>query len=88
MGRTRPTWRWLPHHHHLVADHHHGWLVLQRHVELASAFAATHFRHLANPFSQTAYRRSGMWIHTLALMLIGVFVLIYLGLGYFRLMAG
>src|SRR6185436_5834197 len=23
----------------------HGWLVLQRHVELASAFAMTHFRH-------------------------------------------
>ena len=38
--------------------------------------------------SQTAYHRSGTWIHTLALMLIGVFVLIYLGLGYFRLMAG
>lgn len=34
----------------------HGWLVLQRHVELASAFAMTHFRHWANPFSQTAYR--------------------------------
>ena len=66
----------------------HGWLVLQRHVELASAFAMTHFRHWANPFSQAAYRRSGMWIHTLALMLIGVFVLIYLGLGYFRLIAG
>ena len=48
----------------------------------------THFRHWANPFSQAAYRRSGMWIHTLALMLIGVFVLIYLGLGYFRLIAG
>jgi len=56
----------------------HGWLVLPRHVELASAFAMTHFRHWANPFSQTAYHRSGTWI----------FVLIYLGLGYFRLIAG
>jgi hypothetical protein len=66
----------------------HGWLLLQRHVELASSFTTTYFRHLPNPFNETGYHRSEIWIHLLALMLISVFVLVYLGLGYVRLTSG
>jgi hypothetical protein len=66
----------------------HGWSLLQRHAEMANSFAMTHFRHLPNPFNQTGYHRSEIWIHLLTLTLIGVFVLVYLGLGYVRLASG
>ena len=62
-----------------------GWSVMRRHAEVASDFVATHFRHLPNPFADPSYRRSSLWIHVLALTMIGTFILIYLGLGYIRL---
>jgi hypothetical protein len=65
----------------------YGWSVMRRHAELASDFIATHYRHLPNPFADPAYRRSSLRIHVLALTMIGIFVLIYLGLGYIRLSA-
>jgi hypothetical protein len=63
----------------------YGWLVMRRHAEVASDFVATHFKHLPNPFADDTYRRSSVRIHVLALTMIGIFMLIYLGLGYIRL---
>jgi hypothetical protein len=63
----------------------YGWLVMRWHAEVASDFVATHFKHLPNPFSDATYRRSSVRIHALALTMIGIFMLIYLGLGYIRL---
>jgi hypothetical protein len=63
----------------------YGWSVMRRHAEVASEFVATHYRHLPNPFADATYRRSGLRIHGLALAMIGIFMLIYLGLGYIRL---
>lgn len=63
----------------------YGWSVMRRHAEVASDFVATHYKHLPNPFAETVYRRSSLWIHVLALAMIGIFTLIYLGLGYIRL---
>jgi uncharacterized membrane protein len=63
----------------------HGWLALQRHVEMARDFTATCLPGLANPFVHMRHHRSEIWIHALVLLLIAVFVSIYLGLGYFRL---
>jgi hypothetical protein len=65
-----------------------GWTVMRRHAEMASAFAETHLKHLPNPFADIAYRRSGKWIHVLALVVVATFVAIYLGMGYVRLSAG
>jgi hypothetical protein len=65
-----------------------GWLVMRRHAEVASGFVATHYTHLPNPFADVIYRRSSLWIHVLALAMIGIFMLIYLGLGYIRLTSG
>jgi hypothetical protein len=63
----------------------YGWSVMRRHAEVASDFVATHFKHLPNPFADPTYHRSSSWIHILALTMIGIFMLIYLGLGYIRL---
>jgi hypothetical protein len=62
-----------------------GWSVMRRHAEVASEFVATHYRHLLNPFADPTYHRSSLRIHVLALTMIGIFMLIYLGLGYIRL---
>ena len=63
----------------------YGWLVMRRHAEFASDFVAAHFKHLPNPFADPTYRRSSRWIHVLAITMIVIFMLIYLGLGYVRL---
>jgi hypothetical protein len=63
----------------------HGWAVLHRHVEMTSAFVDQNYPNLHNPFSEAVSRRSGLWIHGLALTMVCVFLAIYLGLGYWRL---
>ncbi len=63
----------------------HGWAVLHRHMEMTSAFVDQNYPNLPNPFSEAVSRRSGLWIHGLALTMVCVFLLIYLGLGYLRL---
>jgi hypothetical protein len=65
----------------------HGWAALRRHMDMAGAFAGQNFPHLPNPFGEAAARHSGLWIHGLALTMVCVFILIYLGLGYMRLAA-
>jgi hypothetical protein len=64
-----------------------GWLVVRRHSETASAFTSEHFKHLPNPFADIIYYRSGIWIHILTLAVVATFILIYLGLGYVRLVS-
>jgi hypothetical protein len=43
------------------------------------------FAHLPNPFAETACNREHTAIHRLTLLVIGIFILMYLGLGYVRL---
>jgi hypothetical protein len=63
----------------------HGWAAMRRHAEIASDFTAKHFKHLPNPFADITYHRAGVRIHFLALVVIGTFILIYLGLAVARL---
>ncbi len=63
----------------------HGWSAMRRHTEIASAFTAEHFKHLPNPFADVTYQRAGARIHLLALVVIGTFLVIYLGLGLAKL---
>jgi len=63
----------------------HGWAVPRQHMDMAGDFAEANFPHWPNPFGEAAARRSGLWVHGLALTLVCVFLLIYLGLGYVRL---
>jgi hypothetical protein len=66
----------------------HGWAVLRQHMDMAGSFAEENFPHWPNPFGKDAALRSGLWIHGLALTMVCVFILIYLGLGYVRLSLG
>ena len=62
----------------------YGWWVMRRHAVVASDFVASHYKLLPNPFADPTYHRSSLRIHLLALSMIGIFMLIYLGLGYIR----
>jgi hypothetical protein len=65
-----------------------GWAVMKRHGEVAGAFAASCFKQLPNPFAETIYTQAQTSIYRLILFVIGVFALMYLGLGYVRLTLG
>ena len=65
-----------------------GWSAMKRHAELARKFAATYFKHLPNALDETLCDHAQTNIHHLILLVIGVFVLMYLGLGYIRLVSG
>jgi hypothetical protein len=61
-----------------------GWSAMKRHADLARAFASAHFKHLPNALDETLCDPAQTNIHHLILLVIGVFVLMYLGLGYIR----
>jgi hypothetical protein len=63
-----------------------GWLAIRRHAELAGTFASACFNNLPNPFAETICSQAYARIHHLILLVIGVFVLMYLGLGFVRLL--
>jgi hypothetical protein len=62
-----------------------GWLALRRHAEIAGAFASATFCHLPNPFTEAFCNNAQTRIHYLMLSVIGVFMLMYVGLGFVRL---
>jgi hypothetical protein len=62
-----------------------AWSAMRRHAELAGSFASASFAHLPNPFAETVCNRAQLRIYHLVLVVVGVFVLVYLGLGYVRL---
>jgi len=62
-----------------------AWSVMRRHSEIAGTFASSSFKHLPNPFAETVCNREQTQIYHLILVVIAVFVLMYLGLGYVRL---
>ena len=64
-----------------------GWSAMKRHADVARKFAATHFKHLPNALDETLCDHAQTNIHHLILLVIGVFVLMYLGLGYIRLVS-
>jgi hypothetical protein len=61
-----------------------GWSAMKRHADLAAKFASSHFKHLPNALDETLCDRAQTNIHHLVLMVIAVFMLMYLGLGYIR----
>jgi hypothetical protein len=62
-----------------------AWSAMRRHCDLAGSFASSCFAHLPNPFTETVCNREQRGIHRLTLLVIGVFIFMYLGLGYVRL---
>jgi hypothetical protein len=62
-----------------------GWAVMRRHEDLVGAFAASCFKHLPNPFADAISNQAQTSIYRLVLLVVGIFVLMYLGLGYIRL---
>jgi hypothetical protein len=62
-----------------------AWSAMRRHCDLAASFASSCFAHLPNPFAETICNREQRGIHRLTLLVIGVFILMYFGLGYIRL---
>ncbi len=61
-----------------------GWAAMRRHGELAETFASGCFEHLPNPFAETVSGRS-QTMHYLVMLVIAVFMLMYVGLGFVRL---
>jgi hypothetical protein len=65
-----------------------GWSVLDRHVKLAATLSSPCFAKLPNPFSKGAsHHQTRGAIFILTLLMISVFALIYLSLGYLRFLA-
>jgi hypothetical protein len=62
-----------------------AWSAMQRHCNLAGLFAASCFGQLPNPFAEIICIREQTRLHRLILLVIGVFILLYLGLAYVRL---
>jgi len=62
-----------------------GWSALKRHADLARKFASTYFKHLPNALDETLCDPAQTNIHHLVLLVLAVFMLMYLGLGYVRL---
>jgi len=61
-----------------------GWSAMKRHADLARKFASTYFKHLPNALDETLCDRAQTNIHHLVLLVIAIFMLMYLGLGYIR----
>ena len=59
-----------------------GWSAMKRHADLAAKFASARFKHLPNALDETLCDRAQTDIHHLVLLVIAVFMLMYLGLGY------
>ena len=64
-----------------------GWSAMKRHADLARKFASTYFKHLPNALDETLCDHAQTNIHHLIVLVIGVFVLMYVGLGYIRLVS-
>ena len=62
-----------------------GWSAMKRHADLVATFASARFKHLPNALDGTLCDRAQTNIHHLVLLVIAVFMLMYLGLGYIRL---
>ena len=62
-----------------------GWSSIRRHTDIAGTFASACFERLCNPFAQTIRNREQTRMHHLMLLVIAVFMLMYLGLGFVRL---
>jgi hypothetical protein len=61
-----------------------GWSACKRNAETAGTFASDCFKHLPNPFAEPICNRANTRMHRLTLLLIAVFMLMYLGLGFAR----
>jgi hypothetical protein len=59
-----------------------GWSAMKRHADFTAKFASARFKHLPNALDETLCDRAQTNIHHLVLLVIAVFMLMYLGLGY------
>ena len=64
-----------------------GWSAMKRHADRARVFASAHFKHLPNALDETLCDPAQTNIHHLILLVIVVFMLMYLGLGFIRLVS-
>jgi hypothetical protein len=64
-----------------------GWSAMKRHADRARVFTAAHFKNLPNALDETLCDRAQTNIHHLIVVVIGVFMLMYLGLGLIRLVS-
>jgi hypothetical protein len=62
-----------------------AWSAIRQHADIAGSFASNCFKHLPNPFAETICNRARTRTHYLILVVIAVFMLMYLGLGFVRL---
>jgi len=62
-----------------------AWSAMRRHSDIAGAFASSCFKHLPKPFAEAVCNRAQTQIYHLILVVIAIFVLMYLGLGFIRL---
>jgi hypothetical protein len=60
---------------------------MKRHADRARVFTAAHFKNLPNALDETLCDRAQTNIHHLIVVVIGVFMLMYLGLGLIRLVS-
>ena len=62
-----------------------AWSAMKRHRDVAGSFASSRFKHLPNPLAETVCNRAQTQIYHLILVVIVIFMLMYLGLGFIRL---
>jgi hypothetical protein len=62
-----------------------AWSAMKRHRDVAGSFASSSFKHLPNPLAETVCNRAQTQIYHLILVVIVIFMLMYLGLGFIRL---
>jgi hypothetical protein len=67
-----------------VARDHGGGMVGDEAACRSAKFASASFKHLPNALDETLCDRAQTNIHHLVLLVIAVFMLMYLGLGYIR----
>jgi len=80
VDRSRP-----PHQRRVARDHAAGMVGDEAACRSARKFASTYFKHLPNALDETLCDPAQTNIHHLVLLVIAVFMLMYLGLGYVRL---
>ena len=85
MGSSRHARRWPRHLHRMVSNDSSGMVGDAAALRSRRIIGLILFAHLPNPVTETVCNREQRGIHRLTLLVVGVFMLMYLGLGYVRL---
>jgi hypothetical protein len=85
MGSSRHARRWPRHLRRMVSNDSSGMVGDAAALRSRRVICLICFAHLPNPFAETIRNREQRGIHRLTLLVIGVFILMYFGLGYIPL---